>query len=104
MALKDQIYDDLDIFFDNDEFAEYHTIEGKEVLIIPDNDKLIARKAGADMSISESTFLFFVRTEDMPKKRGDGDNLNFDSRICTIDSWTENIGVAEIVITQPRMR
>ena len=41
MGFKEQFLDDLDsVFFNSEEFAETHTINGAEVDIVVDNDKL----------------------------------------------------------------
>jgi len=45
MNLKDIIREDIaDIFFDNDEFAEIHTVNGKELSVILDENELTERK------------------------------------------------------------
>lgn len=49
---KDYISSDLDMFFNLDEFAEEHNIDGKTMAVIIDNDMLQRRK----MSQADGTY------------------------------------------------
>ena len=84
MGFKEQLLDDLDaVFFNPEEFAESHTINGAEVDIVVDNDKL------ADIYISKEThteelftdsMMFYVRKKDLDFEPVPGQYLEFDGR------------------------
>lgn len=84
MGFKEQLLDDLDsVFFNTDEFAETHTINGEKVDIVVDNDKL------ADLYISKEThteelftdaIMFYVRKKDLDFEPVPGQYLEYDGR------------------------
>ncbi|VDG74587.1 Uncharacterised protein [Clostridium carnis] len=40
MNFKEQITSDLSVFFDPEIFGEYHIIDGREIIIVPDEQLL----------------------------------------------------------------
>lgn len=69
MNFKEQILEDLNtVFFNPDEFAEKHTINGAEVDIVVDNDKLaelfISRQINTEQLFTDS-IMFYVRKRDL---------------------------------------
>lgn len=102
-TLKDLIAADVDrVFFELDDFAELHRIEGKEVRVVIDNDQLEKMKQGQILGVAESDMLIFARTADMPKRKAPGSLLNVDGRELVVDEWTENKGVTQIALRQNR--
>lgn len=100
-GFKDMVADDLArAFIDLDFFGEWHRIEGKEIAIILDSDKLKERQGGQDLAVSESATLFYARKEDLPSRRSPGSVLNVDGRECIIDAWSEDIGMATVVLRE----
>lgn len=69
MTFKDQLEKDLDsIFFNPVEFGEPHTINGKELMIVVDNDMLAKTELGKterDDGILSDKILIFVREKDL---------------------------------------
>lgn len=69
MTFADQLEKDLDsIFFNPLEFGELHTINGKEMMIVVDNDmlaKLELGKTERDDGILSDKILIFVREKDL---------------------------------------
>jgi len=90
------------VFLNIDEFGETHTVEGKEITIIIDDDALVTRKGGAELGIAESSMLIFARSEDLPKKKAPGSALNIDGRECIVDDWVESSGMSQISLSQNR--
>lgn len=96
-TLKELIASDIDlVFMMLDDFGELHRVEGKEIIIIIDNDTLTSMKNGNVLGVAESDMLIFVRTEDVSDKKAPGSFINIDGRECIVDLWVENLGITEI--------
>lgn len=92
--------DRIEVFLNIDEFGEIHTVEGKPIPIVIDNDELKERQSGQDIAVAESSTLFYARTEDLPRRRPAGENININGRECMIDDWQEDMGLSTIVLHQ----
>lgn len=97
-TLKEQIKEDIHIFLDCADFADKHTVEGKEIAIVTDNERLAELKAGVENALTEADILFYAKTEDLPPKRGYGRMLNFDGRDWFVVYWENNFNIAEIAL------
>lgn len=102
MNLNEQMDQDCELFFSPDEFGELHSIDGKQIYIVVDDDKLIERQKGAEVGVAESSFLFFARVNDLPKRKGYGSVLNIDGKEYTVDNWSVAGGIAQIALSQTR--
>ena len=81
MSLKDEILKDIDdVFLNLEEFGETHTIDGKPVMCMFDDDALKIRSGSNELSVSESSLLLFAKESDLPRKVV-GDDLLIDGRI-----------------------
>ena len=92
--------DRIEVFLNIDEFGEIHTVEGKPIPIVIDNDGLKERQSGQDIAVAESSTLFYARMEDLPRRRPAGENININGRECMIDDWQEDMGLSTIVLHQ----
>ncbi len=100
-VFKDMVAADLlGTFLDVDTFGEVYRIEGKEILIVVDNDELKERQGGQDLAVAESATLFYARTADLPPRRPAGENLNVNGRECIVDDWQEDMGMSTVVLRQ----
>lgn len=100
MSLKDEILSDIDnVFLNLEEFGEEHTIDGKKVVCVFDDDALKMRSGSNELSVSESSLLLFAKVSDLPRKVV-GDDLLIDGRIYIVDDWKVNLGMAEIALHQ----
>ena len=100
-GFKDMVVRDIKaVFIDFDFFGETHTVEGKQIVIVVDNDTLKEKQGGQDLAVAESATLFYAHVEDLPKRRPAGESLNIDGRECLIDDWSEDMGVATIALRQ----
>lgn len=88
------------VFLDLDFFGQKVRIEGKEISIMLDDDTLQALQNGQDLAVAESATLFFARTEDLPPRRQAGHSLNVNGRECLVDKWTEEMGLATVVLRE----
>lgn len=106
MTLKEQIEADIDLVFLNfDEFAEYHKIEGKQVLCIVDSDKLneikLSQKLKSQLlDIVEADLLVIAKAVDLPKNLSPGNNIRFDNKEMIIQYSSVSMGIAEIALVQ----
>ena len=68
MNFKEQLKEDLSIFFNPDEFGEDHIIDGKVVNIIVDNETLKSRNKKEYDGIVQADILYFAKEEDLFKE------------------------------------
>ncbi len=106
MGFKEQLIGDLDsVFFNTEEFAETHTINGKSVGIVIDNDELAKLYLSKDThteSLFMDSILFYVRKKDLDFEPVPGQYLNYDDRVFLIsdvktddESYTVVMGANE---------
>lgn len=100
-GFKDMVAEDRSrVFLDLSFFGQSAQVEGKTITIVLDNDALQELQGGQDLAVAESTTLFHAMAEDLPPRRPAGQSLNVNGRICTIDKWTEEMGMATIVLRE----
>lgn len=101
MGFKDMVANDrLRVFLDPSTFGEEMQVEGKTILVMLDNDQLKTKQGGQDLAVAESNTLFYARSEDLPKRRPPDSTLIVNGRVCTIDDWQEDMGIATIVLRE----
>lgn len=84
MGFKEQLLNDLDsVFFNQEEFAETHIINGVEVDIVVDNDKLaelyISKESHTEELFTDSV-MFYVRKKDLDFEPVPGQYLEYDGQ------------------------
>ena len=100
-GFKDMVAEDRSrVFLDLSFFGQPAMIEGKTISIMLDDDTLQELQSGQDLAVAESATLFYAQSEDLPPRRPAGNSLNVNGRICTIDKWTEEMGIAMIVLRE----
>ena len=101
MAFKDMVAADIAATFTNSHyFGELYRVEGKNILIVLDNDELKKRQGSQDLAVAESATLFYASVADLPPRKAPGSNLNINGRECIIDDWKEDMGIATIVLRE----
>ncbi|BBB91050.1 hypothetical protein [Methylomusa anaerophila] len=89
------------VFLDHDEFADYHDINGQQVLCVVDTDTNKTR-SGQESEHYDGIFLsvkkVFVRASDLPKRPLCGKRLRFDNEPYTVIECVESGGMYEITI------
>lgn len=101
MGFKDMVAADRAATFLNAEFfGETYRVEGKEIVVVVDDDELKRRQGGQELTIADSSTLFYARVEDLPPRRSAGQSLNVNGRECLIDDWRVDIGMATIVLRE----
>ncbi|WP_422447808.1 hypothetical protein [Thermoanaerobacterium sp. DL9XJH110] len=102
MSFKDIIQSDLNVFFNLDEFAETHTIDGRPLNVIVDNDRLQQRSKKEYDGISVGEILFYVKASDFGERPEQGTPMVFDGRQMYVFDCREDDGVYEIILQQNR--
>lgn len=100
---KDYLKKDLDTFINLTEFADTHTIDGKQVSIIVDNDKIKEVSKATNQGISLGEVLYSIPIASYGNKKPHvGDSQLFDNKLMYITSVNEDVGLYEIVLSQNR--
>lgn len=103
MGFKDQIRKDLDaVFFNADEFAEPHRIEGKTAAVVVDDDRLTSLKKGQILGLVEADMLILGKEADFPRDLEPGRLLNVDGREMLIMNSGRDMGLVEVALSQSR--
>ena len=83
-------------FLNLDEFGEKHTVEGKAIAAVLDDNALKERQGGQELSVAESSLLLYAAVEDLPARRPAGEGLNGDGRGYNVNDWGGGMGVATL--------
>lgn len=102
MSLKDQIQSDLDLFFNADDFAKPHTIDGRILNVVIDNDQLTKRSKKEYDGLTVGEILYFVKAADFGERPEQGTPQIFDGRQMYVFDCREDNGVYEIILQQNR--
>ena len=96
-VFKDMVASDINsVFLNLDELGEEHTIDGRIVVCIIDEDGLQDRQGGAQYAVGQSTLNLYAKSEDLPDRKGYGAELLVDGVPYMINTWDENMGMATI--------
>ena len=99
MAFKDYLQQDIDnVFFNTDEFAEPHNINGRSVNIIKDDDKAERLGNSGTVGVFGSIIVYYVKASDLPNKPKIGDIQDFDDVFYEVVEVKEEFGVYEIIL------
>lgn len=97
-SFKDYLASDLDIYFNPDEFGEMHDIDGRQLLVIFDNDRLSQRTQKEYEGIYVGDLLFFVSAADYGTRPKPGETVRFDGEPYEVFDAKEDNGVYEIIL------
>ena len=101
MSFKEQILKDLDaVFFNLDEFAELHRVEGVQIAVVVDNDRLNKLKKGQILGLVEADMLLMGREVDFPANLEPGRLLNVDGREMLVANSGKDMGMVEVALRQ----
>ncbi len=104
-SFKEQVSTDLNKFINLDHFAETHTVEGKEIKVVLDDDKLVERlerQGGTELGLADADLLMFAKVADLPPRKAPGSALNIDGREYIVEDWREDMGLATVALRQNR--
>jgi hypothetical protein len=101
MNFKDTLSDDLELFFDDDEFAEVHILDGEEVLLVIDEDIYQGRESfsqdvyNASQGVYQSKVKIHVQSTDYERPVV-GQQVVFDGEFYYVGHVSESTGVLSI--------
>lgn len=98
MSFKTMAAADLEILFNPDEFAEPHTIDGMQRLVVVDNDRLRYRSKVEYDGVVAGDILFYVSAAGILPQPRPGDRMKFDGVPCTVFDVREDTGMLEIIL------
>lgn len=102
--LKFYMNNDLSTFFNDDEFAEYHDIDGQQILAVIDSDQFNERpKDPAELyhltnGIYRSSITMYVKSADYDKPVI-GQRISVDEEDYYVVSVSEDTGLLKIIAT-----
>jgi len=97
---KDYLQQDLNIFFNPDEFGEVHKINGRDLTVIVDNERLMERTKKEFDGISIGELLYFVKASDYGERPTIGEAQKFDKRQMYVVDVRDSDGVYEIILSR----
>lgn len=100
---KDAVAADIKATFINSlEFADFHDINGEELLCVIDSDIIQERNARTYSEYADGVFktqiMVFVAADDLPGRPVKGEIFRLDGELYMVDECAENMGVLEITI------
>lgn len=103
-AFKDAVAADIKRVFINPlEFADWHNINGDNVLAVVDRDVIKERQRPTAAEYAEGVFLeeilVYVDASDLSRKPVKGEIFRLDGEMFLVVEVGENMGVLEITIT-----
>jgi hypothetical protein len=97
MSFKDLSEADNAIFFNTDEFGELHTVDGVQLPVVLDNEKLMERQANSEYGY-QGGILFYVAKSTFGKVPAVGQIMNFDNRPWMVADVQEATGLLTITL------
>ena len=105
-GFKDMVAADIDnVFLNEDEFAETHTLEGNTCVCVITNDrtKRVTRSARNFSGLHGDFLCVVVKTSSLQREPKQGENFRVDSKLYKVGSCTEDMGVYTIQLAAYRM-
>lgn len=101
-SFKEQLEKDFDgTFFNLDEFAELHTIDGKEIPVVVDNETLIQLNMGKTVNsdgIFTDSIIIFVQKKYLDYEPVIGQVMDFDGVTYLVDNVLSDTGGYTVVL------
>lgn len=92
---------DLDSFFNLDEFAETHIIDGREITAIIEEDVSKIRslnKADQYDGVYLDEIILYVKSSDLDERPVYGQRMKIDRKLFYVTKCTESAGMLEITL------
>ena len=107
LSFRDCIAADIhQVFLNEDEFAEVHTVDGKPMRVILDDDSLLERDAARGGVSTDGLYktrrLLYLSKEDYGGRPAPGKALNLDGRVWYVVSADEDAGMLTIELEANR--
>ena len=101
---KDFVQDDIAVFFNPDEFGEWHNIDGQELLVVIDEDLTQERSRqptdlyNATPGIFTKRIIVFVRQSDLGYRPVVDQSMRIDDELYRVANCSDQMGVLEITL------
>ena len=103
MSFKDIVREDIQaVFFNLDEFAEEHMIDGQKMVCIIDQDANVAAAVQSVAGIYAANRRIYVKEEDMKVLPKEGQRLNLDGQFFFVTDARVEMGVFVIELQANR--
>lgn len=105
MTFKDIIRNDIDLFVNQDEFADMHLIDGKKMPVMIDNNEQVEREKRMTQhmdGIYKKQMLIYVKKSDYGVLPAIGKILNLDGRVYKIMDAIDEDGIFSISLEANR--
>lgn len=105
MTFKDIIRNDIDLFVNQDEFADMHLIDSKEMPVMIDNNEQVEREKRMTQhmdGIYKKQMLIYVKKSDYGVLPAIGKILNLDGRVYKIMDAIDEDGIFSISLEANR--
>lgn len=104
MSFKDDIQEDIKtIFLNSDEFGEVHTVDGKEMVIIVDENELAEREAKVKTmaeGLHNKQLLIYVSKKDFGSEPLIDRLLELDGNYYTVTNVSNEMGIYAISLEE----
>lgn len=98
IMFKDYLKKDLNIFINQNEFAEEHNIDGQDISIVVDNDKLKEIKIKSLDGTYAGDVLFYIKKSNLEEKPAIGQRMEFDYELYSVSSIEEDNEIYTITL------
>lgn len=98
MKFKDFLKQDMEVFFNQDEFTEMHTINNRRIPVVIDNDRLQERSQKEFDGIYIGDLLYFVDANVYGPAPKPNSIQNFDGKPYTVVNVRQDMGMYEIIL------
>lgn len=101
MSFKECIASDTEIFMNLEEFGEYHIVDGKEILVIVDDNEYTQRAQREESKVDgifKKTKLFYVKQQDFGNLPAVGRVIRFDKKDYIVKSAINEDGIYSITL------
>lgn len=100
MSFSDELISDLDVFFNEEEFAETHEFDGDNIQCVIDDDLLQENKLKSTDGIYKGVKMFHVKASQLKGKPiTNGDKLTFDGEYYYVTDCVDTNGVYTITLS-----
>lgn len=101
-TFKEIVTQDINnIFFNLDEFAELHNINGRDIPIVIDEDILQTRsqnKSERYDGIYSAQVVIYVKIKDLSERPIYGEHFELDNKLYLVSECSESLGIYEVVL------
>lgn len=100
--MKDLVIKDLGIFFNPDEFGQLHDVNGRQVLVVFDEDVLKERNVFRNLVPTDGIYtgqvVVYIKSTDLPSMPAIGSVLRLDGKMYLVNEVSESMGILEITL------